>query len=249
MDLLVFGRVLWRFRLIVAAGIVLGAALAILAIARVDYRDGGFRFEYRAPEVWRASTTLLLTQPGFPWGSTGGAGDGAAPIAIDPSRLTYLALFYSRLANSDVVQRRVLLGESPLVGSMEAVPVTDAVDNKALPFVSIIGIATSPHDAVAIATRGAEVFTEYVARSQADARTPAAQRVGLEIVNAAQAAELVEPRKRTTPVFVFLAVLTAVLGLVFLLENIRPRLKSPATSPAVVLPARGGAESVEEAAR
>ena len=139
----------------------------------------------------------------------------------------------------------MLLGAEPLIGAMEAAPVTDPVDNDPLPFISITGTATSPQTAIVIARRGAEVFSQYVARRQANAGTAAAQRVQLEVVNAAQGAELELPRKKTTPIFVFLAVMIAVLGLVFMLENIRPR---PTSSAAVVLPTLGNAASVDETA-
>ena len=47
----------------------------------------------------------------------------------------------------------------------------------------------------------------------------------------AEGAALVAPRKLTRPIFIFLAVMIAALGLAFVLENLRPRVRPVAAEP------------------
>src|SRR4051812_14874616 len=67
MNLARHAAVLWRFRAITAAGIGIGILLAILASYRVSF-DGGPGLTPRGEETWSATSTLLVTQPGFPEG-------------------------------------------------------------------------------------------------------------------------------------------------------------------------------------
>ena len=64
MDLSLYGRVIWRFRWLVVLGLILAIALAVLSVAKVSSHG----LSYRKHEVWQSSTTVLLTQHGFPWG-------------------------------------------------------------------------------------------------------------------------------------------------------------------------------------
>ena len=61
MDLRLFSRVVWRFRLLVGLGFLLALALAVLSLARVSFADGP-HLTYRKPTIWSSVTTLLVTQ-------------------------------------------------------------------------------------------------------------------------------------------------------------------------------------------
>ena len=84
MDLKLFVSVLWRFRLLVAMGILLAVSLAMLSMVRVG-TDG---IAYRQTELWSSTTRLGVTQRGFPEGrlfaeeATAGGGSEAG----DPDR-------------------------------------------------------------------------------------------------------------------------------------------------------------------
>jgi hypothetical protein len=234
MDLQLYARVLWRHRLLLFAGIALALGLALLSVVRVSFADGGPTFAYRQPEIWQATTRLMLTQRGFPQGRSG------VPLAqqgdpfADPGRLSELSSYYAQLANADAVQLRVLAKSSD-VAALTAAPVIEPTTEEPAPFVDIIGLAETPLAAGRISRRGAEVFIRYVSERQAAARIPQEDRVLLQIVRqpfGIQGPELVQPRKKTTPAFVFLAVLVATFGLIFVVENGRGRRGGPTPLPA-----------------
>ena len=77
MDVARHAAVLWRFRGITAAGLVLGILLAILASYRVSF-DGGPTLTARGTETWSATASLLVTQPGDHEGDFEGVYDFAA---------------------------------------------------------------------------------------------------------------------------------------------------------------------------
>ena len=64
MDFQLYGRVIWRFRLLVVVGFLVASAFAVLSVARVS-SDG---VSYRQQELWSSTTRLGVTQVGFPWG-------------------------------------------------------------------------------------------------------------------------------------------------------------------------------------
>jgi hypothetical protein len=249
MDLQLYARVLGRHHLLLMAGVALALALALFAVLRIELKDGAPTFRYRQPEIWQASTRLMLTQRGFPQGRTGfpTAEEGLAGLS-DPGRLSSLASYYAHLAGADAVQLRVLANTSEVAG-LTAAPVIDPTTEEPTPFVDILGLAETPLAAARISSRGAEVFVRYVSERQAAARIPRQHRVLLQIVRhplGVQGPELVQARKKTTPAFVFLAVLTATFGLIFVVENARSR-HGPAPVP--LGPERDFASSVHEPRR
>ena len=64
MDLQLYFRVLWRFRFLMAIGLL--AALALSALSLVSVGPSGV--SYRQQEVWSSSAKLLVSQDGFPEG-------------------------------------------------------------------------------------------------------------------------------------------------------------------------------------
>lgn len=253
MDLRLYLRVLWRFRALLVLGFLLANALAFMSLMRVEFKDGSISASYREQEQWVSYSRLFVTQRGFPWGqltipesssaATAPVGDEVplTPVApendrpvADPGRLTTLAILYAQLATSDQV-RNILLEDGPIVGTLEAAPVTISGDSKgeALPIVSIAAIAPSPGAAVSLARRQTSAFREFIARQQVAGSIPNANRVALTVVKRADTAELFQPRSKTRPIVVLITVLLAVMGLAFMLENLRP-----ATAPAAVKNAR-----------
>ena len=59
MDLRLYGRVLWRFRVIVVTGIVLAAALAFLSVAKVSFNHGSPSVTYRKALTYESLAKLL----------------------------------------------------------------------------------------------------------------------------------------------------------------------------------------------
>ena len=70
MDLRLFSRVLWRFRFLVAGGLVLACVLSFLSFASISFAGGSPKLTYRQTERWKATAVLFVTQKGFPYGYT-----------------------------------------------------------------------------------------------------------------------------------------------------------------------------------
>jgi capsular polysaccharide biosynthesis protein len=213
--------VLLRFKYLVAAGLVLACVLAFFSFFRIS--DGAIT--PRASEEWVAYTRVLVTENDFDLGRLQNT-----PEALQSSpvpTLTTLALIYAQLVDSDPV-RQLMLRDGPIEGEVEvaAVPAAQGSD-EALPILSIAGIADTPEKAAERSSRQARAFQQYLVRLQEEDNVPESQRVQLSIVQQTEP-ELLSGRSVTLPIAVFLAVVVAVVGLAFLLENLRPR---PAAGP------------------
>lgn len=248
MDLQLYLRVLWRFRRLVAAGTGLALLLGVLAVARVE---AGFPpLAHRQNEQWLSYATLLVTQKGFPWGRTvidtesGSAraktGD-QAPFA-DPSRLTSLAVIYSKFAESDEVAALARRDKDPET-FIEVAPqlLTTSGPAEALPLISIAAFDRTPGRAIALARREAAALQRYVALRQQAAHVPVTERVLLEQVRKAKEAELFAGRSYTSAIVVFLSVLLASMALALVLENLRPQVREVAETEPEAEPARRSA--------
>jgi hypothetical protein len=236
MDLQLILRVLWRFRLLVGCGLVLASTLALMSYVKVNL-GGEPKFTYREAEQWESLSTLFVTSRGFPWGSIGNqataqgaAADGEEPAdtvrpnSLDPVHLTGLAALYVRLATSDPVLKE--MRKPPATeGTLQAFPVqsTDTGRGEPLPMVTLSAIGTGPGQSIALARAHARAFIEYLEREQRRANIPLDERVVVEVVRQAQEPTLLQARKKTRPMVVFVAVMIAVMGLAFALENLRPR--------------------------
>jgi hypothetical protein len=224
MDFRLYASVLWRFRLLVAAGFLLAVSLATLAMVRVG-PDG---IRYRQTEFWSSTTRLGVTQHGFPEGRlfAGSLTDGAStgiPVT-DPNRFNTLAVLYAELATSDPV-RRQMLKAGPARGKVIATPVVVGENRVMLPFIDIVAIAPSPAGAVALAQRNADALITYLRGMQVANDVPAQDRVVVEQLVRPKAPKVYQPRSKTMPIVVFLATMLVTIGLAFLLENLRPRLR------------------------
>lgn len=238
MDLRLLGRVVWRFKWIVATGLILAIALAVLSTARVSFAGGMPKLTYRKAEVWQSQTALLITQQGFPWGRTFAPATGAdtTPTTTTASGVTYLeaggfanlASLYARLASSDAVRAGMRLAPGE---SVSAAPVVDTT-NHALPIVGILGLAPSPAQAIAVSVQAARAFQRYIDAQQTAAHIPSGQRVVLQVINEVGQVQLLAGRKKTLPIVTFVGVLLATLVLAFVLENARPRVRVASALPA-----------------
>jgi hypothetical protein len=237
MDVALYVRVLWRFRAVVLAGVILAVLLAAFSVARLDTSKGGLpSLRYRQSETWSSSTSIFITQQGFPLGRS--FYDRVVPLPNgqsvsvyqDPYRFSNYAVLYAGLATSDEV-KQLILRSGPLRGVVQAsVPTQPSNPSVALPIVDVNGVATSPALARDAAHRATAALISYVTNQQTTSDVPKSQRVLLQVLNEPTPAVLVKARSKTRPVAAFLATLLMVIGLVFLLENVRPRAKAASTS-------------------
>lgn len=223
MDLALYGRILRRFWPLVVTGVILAAVLASLSLVRVT-SDG---VSYRKPQVWQSQASLLLDSPGFPWGRTlvPGSGTSTPPQYVNLSGLTDL---YSQFANSDEVKRIMREDGAPKSWTITAAPVVPTIPGATLPVIALSGRANSAGDAVSAVEYGRRALVEYVKTQEQLGKIPANQRVNLKSMQRATPPVVVQPRKKTLAVVVFVAVAIATFGLAFLLENLRPRVRAVA---------------------
>jgi hypothetical protein len=220
MDLSLYGRVIWRFRWLVALGLILAIALSVLSIAKVSSHG----LSYRKHEIWQSSSTVLLTQHGFIWGRSVVPPTQAGSTS-GPGWLSGLTELYAQFANSDQVKALMLSDGASKNWTLTAAPVIPSGSSSALPVVALAGLAYTPAGAVRATVLGRTAFMQYVKSQQAQAAIPNNERVDLQVLQDVTAPVVVQPRKKTLPLVIFLAVLSATIGLAFILENARPRVK------------------------
>lgn len=222
MDLVLFLRVVWRFKALVAAGVLLAFALAFLSVVNVSPR-GEPRFAFRQQQVWADAVTLLVAPQRFPWGGS------ALPQGTDPALFAQLATIYANLATSDAVKQIVLRGghvdfaKEPMLAVV--VPYsTQSSNSPPLPLITLEAQAATKERAMELVKREANAFLEFLRHQQTEGGIPQRQRVQVSIVKGDQI-RLLEPRSKTVPLMVFMLVMIATFGLAFMLENLRPRAR------------------------
>jgi hypothetical protein len=229
LDLKLFARVFWRFRYLMAAGGVLAVVQSVLTIAKPDLSHGYPSLALRSAPVYSSSSTLLLTQPGFPWGSAiqqyapTGVGKTTTP-AGDLGRLTALANLYVQLVNSDILKERVLVRDpsARTISATQNYSVSPSFYSSPLPIMTLSGYSSTPARARQATEAGVAVLTDYLTQQQTAAGIPDAQRVVLEEIQLPRKTTIVNPTKKTLPAVVFLTIMAAVVALAFVLENLRP---------------------------
>lgn len=232
MDLRLFFAVIWRFRVIVMVGSAVAIVGSILTIARIDFSGGVPRLEPRERPVYASSATLLVTEQGFPWGSavqqyaTSARGGSLVP-AGDLGRLTSLANLYVQIANSDVIAEAVAAKGRALgaVSASQNYATTPTFQSSALPMLTLTGTGNSAVTAVQTTKAGVVALENYLTRGQRAAGIAEGQRVVLQQIRHPRVATVVNPTKKTLPLIAFLTIMFAVVGLTFVLENVRPRLR------------------------
>jgi len=242
MDLRLYFRVIWRFRIVVGIGVLLACVLSFLSYAKVSFKGGSPTITYRQAETYQATTLILLTEKGFPYGytvipyvpapATGGQAQQSSgtpqnyiPEFASPGTFTQLAVYYAPFVRSDEFQT-LLRKYTSAPGFVQATTVMDARQLNPLPYINLAGYSSSPGGAIALANAGTKALESFVITQQNANKIPQSRRVVAQVVSTATSAAVSTPRKKTTPIVVFLTVLLAAIGLAFVLENLRPRIRS-----------------------
>lgn len=255
MDLALYGRVLWRHKLIVAAGLVLATALAALAVFTPSFSHG-LRLEHRQGQRWASTSTMLVTQAGFPWGRAvpqnvpATRGSSAVVPASDPQRLSSLAALYAKLAMGDEVKQGLTGSERDGTVAVAAMPAPPYSTPAILPLLRLRGEAPTPARARALTAAATDGFRVWLGLQQDQAGIARSDRVIVQTVNRATPAKLVVGRSKTLPVLIFLIVMAATLAIVLVLENLRrgrAAAEERVAGPAAVAPALIGDDEDEEA--
>jgi hypothetical protein len=237
LDFGLYARVLWRFKLVVIGGLLLATGAAVLSVIRIA-PDG---VSYRQDELWASTARLGVTQVGFPWGrlfaqpatptdpstdSESGEANAQIPLA-NPDRFNSLAILYAELATSDRV-RALMRRDGAVRGQIIATPLRDPDSGVLLPLIDLTAISNSPQAATGLASRGVDALQTYIEEEQRTNAVPASDRVVLQEVTRPTSAHVFQPRSKTLPAVIFLAVMFVTVALVFVLENFRPRFREAA---------------------
>jgi hypothetical protein len=236
MNLARHASVLWRFRRVTLAGILLGIVLAVLA----SYRVSSSGLSPRGVETWSAVSQILVTQPGFPEGRVtlpekqiedGVTADGRPAVEedappsdqvefADPARLAGLGDLYSKFLTSDEVLRRV--PERPTAGQVLASPFAASQGGLLLPVVQLTTMGPSADGAHKLNLNTYTALLDFL-DERADAnKIPRGKRVQLELLVSPEMT-LVSGRKPTASVLIFMLVLLGTVAVTHLLEALRNR--------------------------
>jgi hypothetical protein len=228
--------VLWRFRRVTIAGVVLGIVLAVLASYSVSSKG----LTPRGTETWSAISSILVTQPGFPEGrvtlpekqvndavSVDGSNvtekDSAPKDQVefaDPARLSGLGDLYSKFLTSDEVLRRVK--GHPTAAQVQASPFASSQGGLLLPVVQLTTMGTDAKTAYRMNLDVFNSLVNYLDERAKENDIPRSKQVELKILNSPQVT-LMSGRKPTMSVLALMLVLLGTLAVTHLLEALRNR--------------------------
>ncbi len=216
--------------MLVLFGLSLAFALAFLSFVKVDFGNG-FQLTYRENEQWESLSTLFVTDPEFSVELDGGRADRPRQLAgrgDATARAVSLASLYIQFATTDPILK--LMARSG----------TDRRDRADLPR-DLHGrrgrraaadddlqrdLAPPEGQAQRLSRRHVKAFLDYIAADQVRRGVAPEDRITVEVVRQPQKPTLLQPRKKTRPIVVFLTVAIATFGLAFILENMRPRVRA-----------------------
>jgi hypothetical protein len=208
MDLRRFISVAWRFRALIASGLLLAVLLTGFSTLRFGFEDGRPSVGFREDEVWISASTVQVARDGFPLG--------------DQSEYAGLATLYAELAKGDAVNREVVK-ENSTGQRYEPVVVVQEGSGTPMPLIYFNGYGPSAEAAVDVAKRSSAAFRSYVAAEQVQTGVPASRRVDVNIVQQATPPFIWEGRSYVKPIFLFLVINMVFMAVAFGLENFRPR--------------------------
>jgi hypothetical protein len=227
--------VLWRYRAIVALGILLGFALAFFAA--FDVTNGMKR---RGVEQWSSVSQIFVTQEGFPWGRVtfpvatdpGAAVDATTdPTATDeetddrikfadPTRFPNLAFLYSFLTNSDQVRGK--LPGPPAPEQIQAVPLDPTGRGDAfLPIIELTTSADTGPGAVQLNKQTIAGLKDLLLERQNEADISPKDRVVLNTISKPSAPALIAGRSLTPSMLAFMLSVILAIALAHILEGVR----------------------------
>ena len=227
MDLTLFFRVIWRYRILVMTGLLLAVLAAFFAMVRIS-PGGSTPLSLRGEKEYASYTTLFVTQAGFPWGRLAQADDASS---INAGRLASLATLYSKLADSDPVNElnRAQLGDAGW--SIESAPVLDGAGlSSPLPLVRIAALANSAELAEKTAGTAAASLQKFVTDRQKANDIPDGDRVVLQLIKGPEKPVLIQGRSFTPPIIAFLLISMITLALPFIIDNVRRSLAAARAS-------------------
>ena len=222
MELSRHAQVLWRFRVIIAAGVIAGLVLAIGTLFSVS--PSGLK--WRQGLEYKSASTLFVTQPGFPWGranlptnTDGAPASATAPDQnfAEPARFAGLASIYSFLVRGEEV--RALIPGHPSDSLIAAEPFVSSTggNSDTLPLIGLVTFGKTPLAARQLNGQAITALTTYIARQQRASQTAAAQRAVIQVLNPPSAGVVAKPRSMTGAIVVFLLCVIGAVALAYII--------------------------------
>jgi hypothetical protein len=235
MNLARHAAVLWRFRKVTLAGVLLGVVLAILASYKPTL-DGGLAA--RGTSTYSSESSLLVTQPGFPEGRvvlpTAPATDATTEEPkvdsdrlefADPNRFMALADLYTKLIVSDEVRTRI--PERPAPSQITASPLPAVSGAPILPIIQLTTTAATPAAARALNEHTADALRKLLQQRQSKNGISPAQSVEISTLNAPSAGVLAAGPSHTASILALLLCLIGTVAVTHLLAALRPEPEVP----------------------
>jgi len=230
MNLARHAAVLWRFRRITAAGLLLGVFLAVFA----SYKISPSGLEPRGMSTYTSQSQLLVTQAGFPEGRV------VLPVAppygstteqpeVDPNRLEFadpnrfmaLSDLYTKLIVSDEVLRRI--PEHPSPTQIVASPLPGVSGAPILPIIQLDTISDSPAAAQRLNLNASEALRKLLEERQEKNDISPAQSVQISTIKAPEPGALTAGPSHMASILALLLCLIGTIAVTHLLENLRTR--------------------------
>ena len=230
MNLARHAAVLWRFRRITAAGLLLGVFLAVFA----SYSISPSGLTPRGISTYTSKAQLLVTQPGFPEGrpvlptSQTVDPETGQPVVdpdetdfADPSRFLSLADLYTKLLVSDDVLARLPARVSAT--QVVASPLPAVSGAPILPIIQLDTIGPTPAAAQRLNVDLAKALREHIEEGQRRNDIPPAKRVLISTLTAPEAGALTTSPSKMASILALLLAVIATIAVTHLLENLRNR--------------------------
>jgi hypothetical protein len=254
MNLARHAAVLWRFRRVTAAGLLLGIVLAVYA----SYNISPSGLHARGTSTYTSQSQLLVTQPGFPEGrsvlptSPAVLGSTEEPKVdpdqvefADPNRFLALADLYTKLIVSDEVLSRI--PEQPSPAQITASPLPGVSGAPILPIIQVDTVAASPEAAQQLNAHTAEALRELLEQRQQRNDIRPAQSVQISTLKAPSPGVLATGPSRTSSILALLLCIIGTIAVTHLLENLRNRREAEALDDLDEWPAESSASEKDKA--
>ena len=151
----------------------------------------------------------------------------ARVLVTSPNQDTVqLAVTYAALATSDEVTKAAIRRHG-ITGTLAADFGYTNKASTALPTVSVSATAITPAKSALLANDSIPALSAVIAQQQTESGIPPEKQARLQWLNRAAPSEalVATPRSKTPPVIVFVLIMAATIGLVLLLESLRPRVR------------------------
>jgi hypothetical protein len=226
MDLRYHMSIIWRWRAILVAGLLLALSVSYL----VTFKPGLGKPEWRSAATYTSTSRTAVTQPGFPWGrATLPGADPNQPVVPDgqrlrsfapPQRFTDLAVVYAYLAQSDQV--RDLISPRPFAEQINVATVPNPATGDPLPIIEIATTGTSAAGAQKLNRATIAALRQYLERNVRENEVPLEDRATLEVLNPPKPGFLVAGRSLSLSVIAGLLALALTFVAIYVLENLYP---------------------------